>query len=55
MIKIAITPMISTLSLMEHAESEESVLGIGISLIILNGMMYVGIPVVIVIGVRRKF
>jgi len=30
---------------MEYAYSEESVLGIGISLIILNGMMYFGIPI----------
>ena len=32
-VKLAITPMISTLSLMENAESESEVLGIGISVI----------------------
>ena len=55
MVKVAITPMISSLSLMEYADSEESVLGYGISLIILNGMMYVGIPLSIVIGIRKLF
>ena len=54
-VKIAITPMISTLSLMENAESESEVLGIGISLIILNLGMYVGIPAVVIIGIRKRF
>jgi len=31
------------------------VLGYGISLIILNGMMYVGIPAIFVIGIRKRF
>ena len=57
LVKVAITPMISSLSIMSLAEegSEISVLGYGISLIILNGMMYVGIPAVIVIGIRKRF
>ncbi|MGB1769720.1 MAG: CFI-box-CTERM domain-containing protein, partial [Nitrosopumilus sp.] len=45
-VKLAITPMISTLSLMENAESESEVLGIGISVIMLNLGMYLGIPAV---------
>ena len=45
LVKIAITPMLSTLSLMDYADTESEVLGIGISLIILNAMMYVGLPV----------
>ena len=53
MVKVAITPMLSTLSLMEYAESEAEVLTIGISLMILNGMMYVGIPVIGIIVIRR--
>ena len=53
MVKMTITPMITSLSLMEYADSEESVLGIGISLIILNGMMYVGIPVVAILRFRK--
>ena len=55
MVKVAITLMITSLSLMEYADSEESVLGIGISLILLNGMMYVGIPASVIIGIRKIF
>jgi hypothetical protein len=55
MVKVAITPMITSLSLMEYAETESEVLGIGISLIILNIGMYVGIPVVAIVGIKKKF
>ena len=54
-VKIAITPMISSLSLMENAESESEVLGIGISVIALNLAMYLGVPAIVVIGIRKKF
>ena len=53
MVKLSLTPLLSTLSLMEYAESESEVLMIGISLIILNGLMYVGIPAIMIIGVRK--
>ena len=46
--------MISSLSLMENADSESEVLGIGISLIILNFGMYLGIPAVVIIGIRKR-
>ena len=44
--KITLTPMLSSLSLLNHAniDSEQDMLGYGISLIILNVGMYVGIP-----------
>jgi len=54
-IKLAITPMISTLSLMENAESESEVLGLGLSVIVLNLGMYLGAPAIIIIGIRKKF
>jgi peptidyl-prolyl cis-trans isomerase B (cyclophilin B) len=54
-VKLAITPMISTLSLMENAESESEVLGIGISVIMLNLAMYLGVPAIVVVGIRKKF
>ena len=54
-VKLAITPMISTLSLMENAESESEVLGLGLSVIALNLGMYIGAPAIIVIGIRKKF
>ena len=53
MVRVAITPMITSLSLMEYAETESEVLGIGISLIVLNLAMYVGIPVLAVMRIRR--
>jgi len=52
-VKLAITPMISTLSLMDYADTESEVLGIGISLIILNAMMYVGLPVFGIMRLRK--
>jgi len=54
-VKLAITPMISSLSLMENAESESEVLSIGISVIMLNLGMYLGVPAIVVIGIRKKF
>ena len=52
-VKIAITPMISTLSLMENAESESEVLSIGISVIMLNLGMYLGVPAIVIVGIRK--
>jgi len=40
---------------MENAESESEVLGIGISVIVLNLGMYLGVPAIVVIGIKRKF
>ena len=56
-IKLAITPMISSLSILNYIDmnSESEVLGYGISLIILNAGMYLGIPAILIIGVHRKF
>jgi len=54
-VKLAITPMISSLSLMENANSESEVLSIGISVIMLNLGMYLAVPAIVVIGIKRKF
>jgi peptidyl-prolyl cis-trans isomerase B (cyclophilin B) len=54
-VKLAITPMISTLSLMENAESESEVLSIGITVIALNLGMYLGVPAIVIVGIRKKF
>ena len=54
-VKIAITPMISSLSLMENANSESEVLGLGLSVIMLNLGMYLGIPAIVIVGIRKKF
>ena len=57
MVKIAITPMITSLSILNYVDmdSEAEVLGYGISLIILNIGMYVGIPAAVIVGIRKKF
>ena len=52
-VKLTITPMISSLSLMENAESESEVLSIGISVIMLNLGMYLGVPAVVIVGIRK--
>ncbi len=45
-IKITLTPMLSSLSLLNHADidSEQEMIGYGIALILLNIGMYIGIP-----------
>jgi len=53
-IKIAITPMISSLSLMENANSESEVLGLGLSVIALNLGMYIALPAIVVIGIKKR-
>jgi hypothetical protein len=56
-VKIAITPMISSLSILNYVDmdSEAEVLVYGISLILLNIGMYVGIPAIAIIGIRKRF
>ena len=53
-VKLAITPMISSLSLMENAESESEVISLGISVIMLNLGMYLGVPAVVIVGIRKR-
>ena len=53
-VKLAITPMISSLSLMDNANSESEVLGMGLSVIMLNIGMYLGVPAIVVIGIRKR-
>jgi len=55
-VKITITPMISSLSILNYVEmdSEVEVLGYGISLILLNVGMYVGIPVIVIVRITKR-
>jgi len=55
-VKLAITPLITSLSLLNYVDmdSEEEVLGYGIGLILLNVGMYFVTPVGIVVLVRKK-
>ena len=55
-VKIAITPGISTLSILNYVDmdSDSKVLGYGISLIILNIGMYIGVPAIVVWQIGRR-
>ncbi|MGB0856071.1 MAG: CFI-box-CTERM domain-containing protein, partial [Nitrosopumilus sp.] len=55
-VKVFITPMISTLSIMSLAEggSEVEVLGLGISVIALNLGIYIAAPVLVIWQVRKR-
>ena len=54
-VKLFITPMLSTLSIMTLADegSESSVLGLGISVIALNLGMYIAAPAILIKKLRR--
>ena len=43
-VKLGLTPLLSTLAIMENADSESEVLGLGLSVIALNLGMYLGLP-----------
>jgi len=55
MVKIVITPMISSLSILNYVDmnSEVEVLGYGISLILLNIGMYFLAPVIVIMRIRK--
>ena len=56
-VKVGLTPMISSLSLMEGADSESEVLGLGLSVIALNLGMYIALPafgIIKVIQLRKN-
>ena len=57
MVKIAITPMMSSLSILNYVDmdSESDVLFYWISMIVLNLGMYIGIPVMAIVGIRKRF
>jgi peptidyl-prolyl cis-trans isomerase B (cyclophilin B) len=48
--------MISSLSILNYVEmdSESEVLGYGVSLILLNVGMYLGIPAVVIVGIKKR-
>ena len=52
-VKLGLTPMLSSLAIMENANSESEVLGLGLSVIMLNLGMYLGVPAIVVVGIRR--
>ena len=52
MVKIGITPLLSSLSIMSYAESEAEVAAYGIGVILMNLGMYVAAPVMIVYKIK---
>ena len=53
-VKLGLTPMLSSLAIMENANSESEVLGLGLSVIALNLGMYIGLPAAVVIGIKKR-
>ena len=54
-VNLTITPLLTSLSLLNYVDidSEAEVLGYGISMILLNIGMYVGIPASVIVGIRK--
>jgi hypothetical protein len=53
-VKLGLTPMLSTLAIMDNAESESEVLGLGLSVIALNLGMYIAAPALIAMKVNQQ-
>ena len=54
-VKVGLTPMLSSLTIMENADSESDIIGLGLSVIALNIGMYIALPAIVVVGIRKKF
>ena len=52
-VKITITPLLSVLPIMEHAQTESEVLVYGIGVILMNAGIYLGVPVVLFYGINK--
>jgi hypothetical protein len=52
-VKLGLTPMLSSLAIMENANSESEVISLGLSVIALNLGMYLGLPAVVIVGIRK--
>ena len=53
-VKLGLTPMLSSLAIMENANSESEVLGLGLSVIALNLGMYIAAPALIAMKVNQQ-
>ena len=53
-VKLGLTPMLSSLAIMENAESESEVLGLGLSVIALNLGMYIAAPALIGMKIHQQ-
>ena len=52
-VKIGITPLLSSLSIMSHAESESQVIGYGMGIILMNIGMYFVAPVMLIFKIKN--
>ena len=54
-VRLAITPLLTTLSLLNHAgiDSEAEMIGYGIGVILLNVGVYVAAPVALIYGLKK--
>ena len=53
-VKLGLTPMLSTLGIMQNAETESEVLGLGLSVIALNLGIYIAAPALIGMKVHQQ-
>jgi hypothetical protein len=53
-VKLGLTPMLSSLAIMENANSESEVISLGLSVIALNLGMYIAAPALIGIKVHQQ-
>ena len=55
MVKIGITPMVSSMSILNGVDidSEHEMIGYGVMVILMNAAMYVGAPAVMVFGLKK--
>jgi len=52
-VKIGITPLLSTLSVMSYAESDSEVIGYGVGVILMNIGMYFVVPITIIFKIKK--
>ncbi|MFM7795461.1 MAG: hypothetical protein ACKO7N_01720, partial [Candidatus Nitrosotenuis sp.] len=56
MVRISLTPMLYTLSILNHAniDSESAMLGYGIAIILLNSVIYRVAPAMVLLVIKNK-
>jgi len=53
-VKIGITPLLSTLSVMSYAESDSEVIGYGVGVILMNIGIYFVVPITIIFKIKNE-
>jgi peptidyl-prolyl cis-trans isomerase B (cyclophilin B) len=55
-VKITLTPLLTSLTLLQHVDidSEHKIIGYGIGIILLNIGMYFVIPAIIIMNIRKR-